>query len=85
MALAIDPGFNRTEMTELIAKLDPEGKWLPVKARIDEGYGRVPEDCAHALVSLVQLAVPEFNGRVFNAGRILKNWSHKRIIFRRMI
>jgi NAD(P)-dependent dehydrogenase (short-subunit alcohol dehydrogenase family) len=69
MVFAIDPGFNRTEMTELIAQLDPDGKWLPVNERLAEGYGRVPEDCAQTLVALVQLAVPEFNGRVFNAGQ----------------
>jgi len=69
LSLAVDPGFNRTEMTELIAQLDPEGKWLPVKSRIEEGYGQVPEDCANTLVELVQLVVPEFNGRVFNAGQ----------------
>ncbi len=69
MTFVIDPGFNRTEMTELIAKLDPEGKWLPVNERLAEGYGRVPEDCAQTLVSLVKWAVPEFNGRIFHAGQ----------------
>jgi NAD(P)-dependent dehydrogenase (short-subunit alcohol dehydrogenase family) len=69
MVFAIDPGFNRTEMTESIAKLDPHGKWLPVNERLAEGYGQEPEDCAQTLVALVQLGVPEFNGRVFNAGQ----------------
>jgi meso-butanediol dehydrogenase/(S,S)-butanediol dehydrogenase/diacetyl reductase len=69
LALAIDPGFNRTEMTELLAQLDPNGKWLPVNERLAEGYGHAPEKCAQTLVSLVQQAIPEFNGRVFNAGQ----------------
>jgi hypothetical protein len=56
-------------MTESIAKLDPHGKWLPVNERLAEGYGQEPEDCAQTLVALVQLGVPEFNGRVFNAGQ----------------
>lgn len=69
LVVAVDPGFNRTEMTETLARLDPESKWIPMRQWLAERHDHVPEDCARTLVELVRLAVPEFNGRLFHVGQ----------------
>lgn len=66
LAFIMEPGFVRTEMTEIQIQT-PEGqKWLPSsKDAFDQGRDRPPEDCARAAAELIRVACPELSGGTF--------------------
>lgn len=65
---ALDPGFNRTAMTEGLAHNTGIDRWMPhVHRTLDSGRHNQPSDCAATAVALVRCARPEFSGRVFHA------------------
>lgn len=69
LVFAMDPGFNRTEMTERLACMESVQKWLPnVRQRLDMDNGNKAEDCARTMIDLIHLAPFELNGRLLRAG-----------------
>lgn len=67
IALAMDPGFNETEMTRGLTGAKEVDTWMPhVNAWIDQGKGNRPEEVARCAVSLARVARRELAGRVFN-------------------
>ncbi len=69
MAFAMDPGFNRTAMTEGLAHIEGVEKWLPhVHRQLDTDDRNEPQDCAKTMTELIRLAVPQLSGRMFHAG-----------------
>jgi NAD(P)-dependent dehydrogenase (short-subunit alcohol dehydrogenase family) len=69
MVFAMDPGFNRTAMTEGLAYMKGVDKWLPhVHRYLDMGDGNKPQDCARTMMELIRLAIPQLSGRIFHAG-----------------
>ena len=74
LVFAMDPRFNRTEMTERLARMDNVGKWLPhVQEHLDANDRNKPEDCARTIVELIRTSTPELSGRLFHAGEDIKN------------
>lgn len=78
MVFAMDPGFNRTAMTEGLARMEGVRKWLPhVHRQLDTDDRNEPQDCARTMIELMRLAVPQLSGRMFHAGmdmgKIAKN------------
>jgi NAD(P)-dependent dehydrogenase (short-subunit alcohol dehydrogenase family) len=67
LVFAVDPGFNRTAMTERLAEVDPEGRWFNAASRLDSQDNNQPEDCAQTVIELIHYATPALSGRVFHA------------------
>ncbi len=69
LAYAMDPGFNRTDMTRAIADDPVAATWLPrIQRRLETGEGRRPEECARTSVELIALAPRCLHGRTILAG-----------------
>lgn len=65
---ALGPGFVKTEMTKYQADTPQGRQWIPGSAKsLQEGRDASPFDCARAVVTLVEIACPELNGRIFGA------------------
>lgn len=78
LVFAMDPGFNRTDMTEGLARMNGVEKWLPhVHRQLNTDDRNEPKDCAKTMIELIHLAIPQLSGRVFYAGmdrkKIVKN------------
>ena len=69
MVFAMDPGFNRTAMTEGLGSMEGVEKWMPhVHRQLDTDDRNEPQDCARTMMELIRLAVPQLSGRMFHAG-----------------
>lgn len=68
IALAMDPGFNETDMTRGLTQAEDVDVWMPhVNICLSDGTGNKPEDVARCAAELAEVACPEFAGRVFCA------------------
>jgi NAD(P)-dependent dehydrogenase (short-subunit alcohol dehydrogenase family) len=64
---AVDPGFNRTAMTEDLARGPYAVKWRPgIVSRLDKDDGSNRETFARTVVDLLKADLPELSGRVFH-------------------
>ena len=69
LVFAVDPGFNRTAMTENLARASEASKWwshIPSRLAADDGTMR--QKYVKTVADLIRMATPELSGRVFNAG-----------------
>jgi 3-oxoacyl-[acyl-carrier protein] reductase len=67
LAMAINPGFVHTEMTQHIADSSSGERWQPfVGEWIRLGKTHPPEDCAQAVMRLLAIAGTELNGCTFD-------------------
>ena len=69
MAVCLNPGFVRSELSEAGVDTDYKARWLPkVKRFLETGHGVPPERCAQTTIKLLKVLSPELNGRTFKNG-----------------
>jgi NAD(P)-dependent dehydrogenase (short-subunit alcohol dehydrogenase family) len=69
MAVCINPGFVRSELSERSVDTPYKAKWLPqVVDRLENDLGVPPDQCAKTAVKLLNILAPELNGRIFKNG-----------------
>jgi NAD(P)-dependent dehydrogenase (short-subunit alcohol dehydrogenase family) len=69
MAVCINPGFVRSELSEKSVDTPYKAKWLPqVVDRLENDLGVPPDLCAKTAVKLLNIISPELNGRIFKNG-----------------
>jgi NAD(P)-dependent dehydrogenase (short-subunit alcohol dehydrogenase family) len=69
MAVCINPGFVRSELSESSVDTPYKAKWLPqVVDRLENDLGVPPGQCAKTAVKLLNILSPELNGRIFKNG-----------------
>lgn len=67
LVMAINPGFVETAMTRNIAASETGRRWQSFVSRwIAEGKTHAPQDCALAVLRLLEIAGPELNGCTFD-------------------
>lgn len=65
-AVAVDPGFNDTDMTRALSDNERTASWMPhVDSMLTEGQGNTPAMVGDNVVALLQGMRAEFSGRVF--------------------
>ncbi|MFC1713926.1 SDR family NAD(P)-dependent oxidoreductase [Candidatus Poribacteria bacterium] len=69
LVFAVDPGFNRTAMTENLATSPAASKWWShIPARLGEDDETMRQKYVRIVADLIRMATPELSGRVFSAG-----------------
>ncbi len=69
MAVCLNPGFVRSELSEKSVDTPYKAKWLPqVVDRLENDKGVPPDMCAKTAVKLLKVLAPELNGRIFKNG-----------------
>ncbi len=69
LVFGLDPGFNRTEMTEALAQMAQVDDWLPgLKQAYGSASGTEPERVAETAVELVRFGDQVLSGRIFKVG-----------------
>ena len=78
LVFGLDPGFNRTEMTEELAAHPESAFWLPrVKPNLDTDKGAHPERVAETAIELIKYGQPVLAGRTFRVGVKVKDIDKK--------
>jgi NAD(P)-dependent dehydrogenase (short-subunit alcohol dehydrogenase family) len=69
VVFGLDPGFNRTEMTQALGQMAEADVWLPgLKTAYESASGTEPERVAQTAVDLVRFGDPVLSGRTFKVG-----------------
>jgi len=69
VVFGLDPGFNRTDMTQALAQMAEVDYWLPgLKGMYESASGSEPERVAETAVELVRFGDPVLSGRTFRVG-----------------
>jgi NAD(P)-dependent dehydrogenase (short-subunit alcohol dehydrogenase family) len=69
VVFGLDPGFNRTEMTQALGQMAEADVWLPgIKTAYESASGMEPERVAETAVELVRFGDPVLSGRTFKVG-----------------
>jgi 3-oxoacyl-[acyl-carrier protein] reductase len=69
LVFGLDPGFNRTEMTEALGRMPGAPEWLPgVPQALAAPRGDHPENVARTAVELMQFNDPILRGRTWRVG-----------------
>jgi NAD(P)-dependent dehydrogenase (short-subunit alcohol dehydrogenase family) len=69
LVFGLDPGFNRTEMTEELAAHPESAFWLPrVQQNLDTDKATHPEQVARTALELILYGKPVLAGRTFRVG-----------------
>lgn len=69
MAVCINPGFVRSELSEGSVDTPYKTKWLQeVVDHLERNDGVPPERCAQTTIQLLNVLAPQLNGRAFKNG-----------------
>lgn len=69
MAVCINPGFVRSELSEGAVDTPYKAKWLQeVVSHLERNDGVPPDRCAQTTMKLLNVLAPELNGRAFKNG-----------------
>jgi 3-oxoacyl-[acyl-carrier protein] reductase len=69
VVFGLDPGFNRTEMTQALAQMAEADFWLPgIKKTYESASGTEPERVAQTALELVRFGDAVLSGRTFRVG-----------------
>ena len=67
LAMSMNPGFVRSEMTEALVQTDTGRQWQTwVVDALETGVGSADDDCAKATLELLAIAGAELNGCAFS-------------------